>query len=196
LAVARRSPLKNVAAAADARLAAEGFRRQTHTWYRTNALGDHALIELQPVPSTQPGQTRFHVNTAIVVAPQVHRATESREKALPTTADGLLLSRVKPPGTDLPSMGWTASEPTAAATGALLAEALLAGPVERLRGLLDRDRLRAELSARGPENPALRAAFLAEEGPGPELDALVAELAADPYSAEYVAWLRRYAARG
>jgi hypothetical protein len=143
---------------------------------------------------------RFHVNTGVVPAPlfdwmaTVFPGGRGRNR-IPTTADGLLVNRVDAPDGGPHGLGWTVSDSQmAVGIGAVVADLLTAGPTVRLRGLLDRSALWAELVARNALTPDVEAAFAAEGGPSADFERLlgrVVEWKAD--SDDFVAWATSYA---
>ncbi|HTJ38346.1 MAG TPA: DUF4304 domain-containing protein [Dactylosporangium sp.] len=199
----RRKSLVDIVAdvVGERRLRAEGFARQGRTFYLTNDSGDYALVEIQG-SSRLPGMELFYVNVGVAPEPLVDRVTtvfgsKLAKHGVPGTEYGLLLERVKAPGGGPQGLGWTVSDAqSAAATGELVADLLIALPVGSLRGLVDRDRLRDEIAARNRLTPDVEAALAARDGPGERFEALLrraAEWKTD--SADFLAWARQYAAR-
>jgi hypothetical protein len=197
----RRSLIDAVADTVEERLRAEGLARQDRIFYLGNDLGDYALVELQG-SSPLPGMERFLVNVAAAPAPIVDwvAALSGKRRAgrgVPVAADGLFIERVAAPGGGPHGMGWTVTDAASAVvTGGLLTDLLLAGPVKLLRGLVDRDRLRAELARRNRLAPDIEAALAAGDGPGERFEELLRRAVAwKDDSADFVAWARQYATR-
>jgi len=196
-----RSPLTNlVADVVDDRLRAEGFTRRGKVWYAANECGDHVLVELRVMPRL-PGMEHFLVNTGVVPTPwwswmRALAPSGRRAQPIPDIADALLNGQFSPPDGGPVGLGWTVSNRAEAARiGEQVADLLAAGTVQRLRALLDRPRLYAELIDRNVRTPAVRAAFAAEQGPGAELDDLLAQYAAwAADNHEFLAWAKAYAA--
>ena len=195
-----RSPLTNVVAdIVDDRLRAHGFTRDGKSWYVTNELGDYAIVQLSRMPRL-PGMERFHVETGVVPAPwrSWMRAFGPlrRRAGPPEIGHALLQYRVDAPDGGPVGLGWTVSSPAEATrTGKLVADLLTAGPIDKLRALLDRAQLHARLSEDNRDTPAIRAAFVAESGPSTELNELLAEFVDwQPDNSEFVVWAKAYAA--
>ncbi|MEV4133783.1 hypothetical protein AB0J72_16645 [Dactylosporangium sp. NPDC049742] len=195
----RKSLIDAVADAVGERLRAEGLARQGRVFYLSNEHGDHALVELRG-SSPLPGMERFLVNVAAAPAPIVDWVASLSGKrrsmrGVPGADEGLFIERVAAPGGGPHGLGWTVTDAgSAVATGDLLADLLLAGHVELLRALVDRDRLRTELTRRNRLAPDVEAALAAWDGPGERFEELLRRTVAwKADSADFVAWARRYA---
>ena len=147
-----------------------------------------------------PGMERFHVETGIAPAPW-HSwlrayAQPGRRADQPDIGHALLQYRVQAPDGGPVGLGWTVSSRAEAnRTGRLVADLLTAGPTDKLRALLNRARLHAELAGRNRRTPAVRAAFAAESGPSSDLEELLAEFVDwQPDNPQFVAWVKAYAA--
>jgi hypothetical protein len=196
----RSSLIDLVADVIDNRLSSEGFTRYKKTWFMTNDLGDYALVELQSGPRL-PGMELFYVNTDVVPAPwwnwMLTVAPRRRgEQKIPSSADGLLSDGIRAPDGGPAGLGWTVSDAEAAMhIGIMVADLLTAGPTERLRQLLDRAALRAALLERNVTTPAVVTAFVAEEGPGEQLEESLRQFETErPDDQLFPTWARAYAA--